>query len=248
MKYLLSTLIIASSLQAIELTLTPDTNASATKKEVDMVVAEYASYNQRVNATKIKRYIEDNRALSNAYLKKHTPLPYAYKKTLQHRVEKMIADEMIKEIKESIPYDKEEVLYSYYLAHKAKRFMEPEHVTYQFIEFSSFDEATKAYNKLKDQPKSVEKYIKDNNLSVKTFERPLPSAYYMVRELIEKKDLPQLLVPQYLDTYSLIYIQKVEPPKAKPYESVKKQIEDTLFKLKFKDLRQKAIESIKKGE
>lgn len=247
MKIFYSSLLLLSSLQAVEFSISTDSNLSAPEKEVEMVVSEYARYGQQVNSTKIQHYIEDNRALANSYLHKHKPLSYAYKKTLEHKLEKILADDLIEEIKKSIEYEKEEVLYSYYLAKKDKQFMESELTSYTFIVFDSFEDANKAYLEVKNSPNTILTYAKEHNLTTETLtDVSLSQSYYSIKKLIKKDALPQLLPPQFMQKFTLVLITDVKKPKAKSYESVKQSIEDTLFSMKFKDIRKKTINDVTK--
>ncbi len=249
MRYSLILLSLFASLNAIELDIKPESNVTASEKEVKMTEDIYISEGMKTNHDKLATFISNNRALANAYLKKHEPLDYAYITSLKHKVENIIAQDMVKEIQENVKLeDNEDILKSYYLEHRSEH-MQKEAYDYHFIDFNTFEEALAFYQANKADASDTLTQAKEVNATTTFFEKvPFNKSYYSVEKLRDKDKLPQLLAPQFIETYTVILITKFTPAKPIPFKVMKQGIANYLYKKTFDETRDKVIKDMQRAK
>ncbi len=241
MKTLLILIGLVASMYAVEISLTPEQNITATEKEVTMVVDIYNEYNQTVDPVKIKNHITENRALVKAYMQEHKPLSYKYSKTIQHKIEQMMADDMIKEMQLKTELPLENILYSYYLDNQ-KRYETGKMVTFDELTFNSYEDANKAYEALNADINNSAAYIKAQKYHVTAYNKiPVSETYFTIYRAVKNHMVPAALPPQMLNQYTVFVIHEEHESEAKTYESVKAQVKEDILKESFVKARENLI-------
>jgi hypothetical protein len=243
-KALLLFIFCANLLYAINITITQtDALSKPTKGEIDAIKAIYINNNIGIDTNKAKELITENRILAKEYLRSHE-MPEVFKENILLSAEKQLADKMVALIQKDIKID-EEVLNSYYIAHK-KDFIHAEIVDICIIQFDSFKEASTFYFQNQNDFKNIQQHcLDDNSTTRKTL--AIDSLHQSLKEQILFSDKEELLLtPQFFkDHYSLVYSRVVEYPGYTPFEKVKDEIKYILHQQTFNKRKQEILKHAK---
>lgn len=235
-------LIIASFSWAVELQVSPSKDINATDMEIGLITSKvYKEKHIKLTQEAAKKYLQENKVLSNAYLKEYKDMPHPYKQAKEIEIEEKLADEYIKKHQEKIKLDKETLL-SYYVAHK-KEFLKPKTYTFYPIEFTAYEEAVEFYNKNRNNPDAIKKYIEEKK--VRSLSVPEKKINFMVKNLFVDKKPNTLLPPVYMgNKFILFYIEDVSPEKQMSFEEAKPQIRKKLLEKVYARTRKKLLEDL----
>ncbi len=230
---------------ALELSIKPDSNMTASAKETQMVYDEYKSYKMDTKKDKLALFISENRALANAYIQKH-PLDYKYLTSTKHKIESDLSRKMVEEIQKNISRSVGNVVESYYIAHQ-DLYMRLEAYTYDYIIFDTFEEATSFYNDYKDNAKNALKEAKAKEIKTRHFEHNYAdNTFFSVKEQFDKESaLPQILPPQFIHNYMVTVVKEYFPKEPLAIDAVRAHIQQELFKKTYEKERVKLIKKMK---
>ena len=233
----------SQSIFALDITIKPSKNYNQVSQADIKAMQEYVKrkYHLFLYKKSAKNAVIDSRILSNEYFKKGLFTPKE-KKKLQIELEMRYADKYIDYLQRKIKIP-EKVLRSYYYDNIEKFKADPE---VQFIRyrFDNYKDANNFYQDLlisKNPKKIIEKYhpkihqepfVKVAKLKepYRSFVQPQKSGY----------PLPPVVVKK--NVYDVFYVKNYKQEnRYKPYENVKKEIEDLLYKQTFAKKREEIL-------
>jgi hypothetical protein len=245
-------LLFVSLAYSVEIDVRPSNTIKVDSKDVDLfkyyLKKVYRIYIPEYGAKKIA---EENRILANEFLKNYG-LSENDKRYLKLITEKYLSEKFVEKFQKENAHLDEKVLLSYYLDNKDK-FKNEDEVYVVMFAFDNPEKAIRFYNASNESNKKyeeVEKLAKELNatikekgwVSVKKIKQPF-------RSIIEKKKKGGLaLFPEMVSSNSFIVLYSKEYKKRegyKPFEKVRKTIEQFLLKETFNDFRNQLLKKYK---
>lgn len=217
-------------LNAIDITVKPEKNYETTPNEIELLKASMIQQRIMISPEQAKNLISENRYLCEEYLKNNT-IPENILINFKLELEKHIASYVIEDIQKKIIID-DDTIRSYYVSH-TNEFIESEQITLSLYRFENFDNALDFYSKYKSNIHGIEKYSKEHNISVRVQEVSSKQIDPYLRNMINhaRENPPYLMPPQFFyDHYSILHVSDKKKESVKPYDNVKKEIEDLLHK------------------
>ncbi len=237
MRFLLF-IVLVSALHGVEIEVKPSLDVNVTKQELKLLEEIYADHGVKsLNIPKVRKYVSENRVLSEAYLKKHTLSPKLLL-NIQHKIENILAKEMLEEIENEVFID-DTIAKSFYETHKQEYTTQPTY-SYTHYLFSTYKEAVDFYNTYVSNVEGI-KMLKEITTQP-IVDIPENLTYYAVKHKSNHKNLPKLLSPQFIENqYSVILITKRVEAKVLPFNKVGNKIKHQLFDANFEKLRNKVL-------
>jgi len=235
--------LFSQSTFALDIMIKPSKNYNQVSQADIKAMQEYVKrkYHLFLYKKSAKDAVIDSRILSNEYFKKRLFTPIE-KKKLQIELEMRYADKYIDYLQRKIKIP-EKVLKSYYYDNIEKFRTHPE---VQFIRyrFNNYKDAYTFYQDLllsKNPKKIIEKYhpkvYQEPFVKITKLKEPYKS---FVQSQKSGYPLPPIVVKK--NVYDVFYIKNYKQEnKYKPYEKVKKEIEDLLYKQTFAKRREEIL-------
>jgi len=226
---------------AIELNISPSKDMNVSNDEMEIIKQiVYKKNHIMLTNNAAKKYIIENRKLSDSYLKK-----YAISKNvlLNHKLtlEEELANEYVKKHESTLNLS-EETLKSYYIAHKSE-FIKPKNLEFYPIKFQNFDVAMKFFLSHKNNIASIESYIK--NKKIEPVKLPITEVNFAIRDIFKIAHDQTLLPPVfYRGSFIVFYVSKIFKKSYLPYKKAKQKIKEALLKKAFLTQRNKLLEGI----
>lgn len=245
-KVIFSLLLYCFSLYAIELNITTSKDINASKEEIKATIDQYMQNHVKIEYQDAKKVVEDNRIMSDIYIKKN-PLDDYAKSTILLRIEEFFAGKFIANLqqKESLSDD---ILKSYYIEN-TEEFKEPAYLKMKFFTSNNYETIYKLYSKIKEN-KSIpnRKFLKENNISARDVNASITQLRRDIVDMLPSKDMNGFFTtPEFFtDHYTLIYILESKEEKIKSYSMVKNDIKHKLLLKTFKRKRNEFIKKYKK--
>ncbi|BCD63186.1 hypothetical protein NitYY0826_P27 (plasmid) [Nitratiruptor sp. YY08-26] len=234
-RYFLAILLIATFSYGLQLSISPDKNVSVTKSDIDALkFYTKEKFHFIMNEDGAKKIAKENRILANAYLKEGLLTPFK-KRVILIQVEKELADQYVKRLQKSIHLS-EKVLKSYYYDH-LKQFKKSDEVQLVQYRFKTFEDALTFYR----NPKKGLKYTK-KNVGWKELNRIVNPYRAIISSTKVGGYTPPFVVGK--NTYDIFYVKnkKINKDSYIPFEKVKKNIAEILYKKTFDRAREKVLE------
>lgn len=246
--YLL-TILCLSSLFAVEIDIKVNSDSyQATPQEVALLQEGYLHRRIQINNDDAANVIQENRYLSQEYLKKHK-VPSNVMINMKLEFEKYLAASVVKEMESKIKIE-DDVSKSYYVVHKDE-FYQPKKIDVSIYHFDDFNTALKFYDRFKENQNELVNYVKDNNISMSEQQVEFPRLNRMFQDMITygKQKAPFILPPQFFyQHYSVVFVKSITQSGIKPFEDVKASIEKKLHRQALEKMKKELLKPYKKAE
>jgi hypothetical protein len=235
--------LLSSTLYAIEIQIKPDDKITVSTGDVNALKSYLKKkYRFHISEKGAKKVVKENRILANEYLRQGL-FRNDEKKRLQIEIETRFADEFVEHLQRKIKISPE-VVKSYYYDH-LDEYKESDEVGLERFRFKNFQDAMKFYEEASSQPDERERILsKYNGKKIYKGEVKKERLRESISSFITKDAVGTFLPPMIgrADAVDVYYVYSYRPAKGhKPFEKVKKEIEDLLYKKTFAKEREKIL-------
>ncbi|SMC10168.1 hypothetical protein [Nitratiruptor tergarcus] len=240
--------LIAISLFAIDIKISPDKNITVSYQDTKAIKTFYQEvFKFRLADEGAYKLAEENRILANAYIKRYG-LDNNDIARIKVETELYLANHMVKNIQNSIKLS-DKVLYSYYIDHK-DQFKGSDKVDLVIFYFKDPEKAVDFYIKAKGKTLEEAKKIASKDIVIKEYKNlDIKKMKPFFQNIIQKYGPKHFLPPIFDEVSSVSYIQDYhKAQKYKKFEDVKEEIRKLLYSKTFLRERNKILLQYKSGK